>query len=250
MSKWQRINLVVFLVLIFVTVSLIYVLGKTSFSAPFGKPWHLLPAVHEDSISTIYKNSYQIMGKTPLRAMLLDSARTNVFILVDAWGVPVDEDVLALDLKEFEILPHKFALHRRLANYTSHAEHVEFRNNVASNVFLFGGDTLQYSRQEYIPALGFQSSIFCNNCGNNVIISKIDSVLLEPEHPQFVAWTALASTIGEHNKIRQTLSQIADLAKRHPKVRFVVQGTHRPVLCGPETRNSYKAHWVPVAILN
>lgn len=250
MSKWQRINLVVFLVLIFVTVSLIYVLGKTSFSAPFGKPWHLLPAVHEDSLSATYKGSYQIMGKTPLRATLLDTTKTNVFILIDAWGVPVDENILALDLKEFETLPRKFALHRRLANYTSHAEHAEFRNNFASNIFLFGGDSLQFNRREYIPALGFQNSIFCNNCGNNVIISKIDSVLLEPEHPQFVAWTALASTIGEHNKIRQTLSQIADLAKRHPEVRFVVQGTHRPVLCGPETRNSYKAHWVPVAILN
>ena len=250
MKRWQIINLIAFLMLIFATVSLIYVLGKMDLTGPLGKPWHLLPAVHEDSLSTTYKDTYQIMGKTPIRSSLYDSSRTNVFILVDAWGVPIDEDILALDLKEFETLPHKFAMHRRLANYTSHAEHAEFRNNFASNVFLFGGDTLQYRRQEYIPALGFQNSIFCNNCGNNVIISKIDSVLLEPEHPQFVAWTALASTIGEHNKIRQTLSQIADLAKRYPDVRFVVQGTHRPVLCGPETRNSYKAHWVPVAILN
>ncbi len=250
MKRWQIINLITFLMLIFATVSLIYILGKMDLTGPLGKPWHLLPAVHEDSLSATYKGSYQIMGKTPLRATLLDTTRTNVFILVDAWGVPVDEDILALDLKEFGPLPHKFALHRRLANYTSHAEHVEFRNNFASNVFLFGGDSLQFNRQEYIPALGFQNSIFCNNCGNNVIISKIDSVLLEPEHPQFVAWTALASTIGEHNKIRQTISQIADLAKRHPEVRIVVQGTHRPVLCGPETRNSYKAHWVPVAVLN
>lgn len=250
MKRWQIINLIAFLMLIFATVSLIYTLGKMDLTGPLGKPWHLLPAIHEDSLSATYKGSYQVMGKTPLRATLLDTTKTNVFILIDAWGVPVDENILALDLKEFETLPHKFALHRRLANYTSHAEHAEFRNNFASNVFLFGGVSLQFNRQEYIPALGFQSSIFCNNCGNNVIISKIDSVLLEPEHPQFVAWTALASTVGEHNKIRQTLSQIADLAKRHPEVRFVVQGTHRPVLCGPETRNSYKAHWVPVAILN
>ena len=250
MKRWQIINLIAFLMLIFATVSLIYVLGKMDLTGPLGKPWHLLPAVHEDSLSATYKGSYQVMGKTPLRATLLDTTKTNVFILIDAWGVPVDENILALDLKEFETLPHKFTLHRRLANYTSHAEHAEFRNNFASNIFLFGGDSLQFNRREYIPALGFQNSIFCNNCGNNVIISKIDSVLLEPEHPQFVAWTAMASTIGEYNKIRQTLSQIADLAKRHPEVRFVVQGTHRPVLCGPETRNSYKAHWVPVAILN
>lgn len=250
MNKWQRINLFVFFAMIFVTVSLIYVLGKMDFSAPFGKPWHLQPSVHEDSLSTTYKDNYQIIGKTPLRSSLYDTSRTNVFILVDAWGVPIDEYSLAIDFKIFENIPHKFALHQRLANYTRHAEHAEFRHNSTASLFIFDGDSLQFNRQEYIPALGFQNSIFCNNCGNNVIISKIDSVLLEPEHPQFVAWTALASTIGEHNKIRQTLTQIADLAKRHPEVRFVVQGTHRPVLCGPETRNSYKAHWVPVAVLN
>lgn len=250
MSKWQRINLVAFLVLIFVTVSLIYVLGKASFSAPFGKPWHLLPAVHEDTLSTIYKNSYQIMGKTPLRATLLDSAKTNVFILVDAWGVSIDESILSDDFRVLESISHKFALHRRLANYTSHAEHAEFRNNFANNIFLFGGDSLQFNRTDYIPEIGFQQAIYCQSCPNNMLIDKIDSMLTEPEHPQFVAWTALASTSGEHNKIRQTLTQIADLAKRHPEVRFVVQGTHRPVLCGPETRNSYKAHWVPVAVLN
>ena len=250
MSMWQRINLVAFLVLIFVTVSLIYVLGRASFSAPFGKPWHLLPAVHEDSLSTTYKGTYQIMDKTPLRAKLFDTTKTNVFILIDAWGVPIDENILALDLKEFGTLPHKFALHRRLANYTSHAEHAEFRNNFASNIFLFGGDSLQFNRTEYIPEIGFQQPSYCPNCSNNAIIDKIDSILTEPESPQFVAWTALASKVGDHSEIRQVLGQIADLAKKHPEVQFVIQGTHRPVLCGPEIRNSYKAHWVPVAILN
>lgn len=250
MCKWQRINLTAFFILIFVMVSLIYVLGKTNFSTPFGKPWHLLPAIHEDSLSTHYKDSYQIIEKNPLRTVFLDSTKVNVFILIDAWGVPVDEDILALDLKEFQTLPHKFALHRRLANYTSHAEHVEFRNNFTSSVYLFGGDSLQFNRTEYIPEIGFQQPSYCPNCSNNAIIDKIDSILTEPESPQFIAWTALASTVGNHKEIRQVLGQIANLAKKHPDVQFVIQGTHRPVLCGPEIRNSYKAHWVPVAVLN
>ena len=250
MKRWQRINLFVFLAMIFVTVSLIYVLGKMDFSAPFGKPWHLLPAVHEDSLSTTYKGTYQIMDKSPLRSSLYDTSRTNVFILVDAWGVPIDENILSGDFKVLESIPHKFALHRRLANYTSHAEHAEFRNNYASNAFLFGGDSTQFNRTEYIPEIGFQQTLYCPNCSNNTIIGKIDSILTEPEQPHFIAWTALASTVGDHDKIRQVLVQTADLAKKHPDVRFVIQGTHRPVLCGPEIRNSYKAHWVPVAVLN
>ena len=137
MKRWQRINLFVFLAMIFVTVSLIYVLGKMDFSAPFSKPWHLQPSIHEDSLSSIYKQNYQIIGKGSLRTILYDTSRTNVFILVDAWGVPTEEDILAEDFGVLENIPHEFALHRRLANYTSHAEHGEFRNNFASSVFFF-----------------------------------------------------------------------------------------------------------------
>lgn len=250
MSKWQRINLSAFIILIFVTVSLIYVLGKMNFSTAFDKPWHLLPTINEDSLSTTYKDSYQIMGKTPLRATLLDSTKTNVFILVDAWGVPIDENILADDFKAFERVPHKFALHRRLANYTKHAELAEFRNKSANSVYLFGGDSLQYNRFEYIPSLGFTKSIFCAICGNKDIILKIDSLLNEAEPSRFIAWTVLSSPIGEHSIIRLTLQQIANLARKHPETHFVIQGSHHPVLCGQEIKNLYKSHWVPVAILN
>jgi hypothetical protein len=249
MNKWQKINLVVFLTLIFLTASLIYVLRESDFSTPFGKPWHLQPSIHEDSLSAFYKKNYQIIGQSPLRFSLYDTTQTNVFILVDAWGVSMEEGILAEDFGVFENIPHKFALHRRLANYTSHAERVEFRNNLNS-LFLFGGDSMQFNRTEYIPKIGFQQALYCPNCTSNVIIGKIDSILTEQEHPLFIAWTAHASTIGSHNEIRQVLTQIADLAKRRPNVRFVIQGTHRPVLCEPEIRNSYKAHWVPVAVLN
>lgn len=249
MKKWQRVNLFVFLAMVFATVSLIYVLGKMDFTTPFGKPWHLLPSVHEDSLSVFYKANYDILGKRPLHLSMYDTSKTNVFILIDAWGVPTEERILAEDFKMLENIPHKFALHRRLANYTSHAEHAEFRNN-QNSLFLFGGDSSHFNRAEYIPEIGFQQTLYCPSCSNNAIIDKIDSVLIEPICPQFIAWTAQASTIGDSDEIRRVLKQITDLAQKHPEVRFVVQGTHRPVLCEPKIRNSYKAHWVPVAVLN
>jgi hypothetical protein len=250
MKRWQLVNLVTFVILIFATVSLVYVLGTMNFTTPFAKPWHLLPSVHEDSLSSVYKNEYQILGKSPLRAALFDSSRTNIFILVDAWGVPLQESILEEDLKVFKVLPHQFALHRRLANYTRHAEHAEFRNSFANSVFLFGGDSLQFNRQEYIPSLGFQNLVFCDSCKNEQMIETIDSLLSISLIPQFIAWTALASAAGDHDKIQLILRQIAELARKHPEVHFVVQGTHRPVLCDSNTRSSYKSHWVPVVILN
>ena len=134
MKRWQLVNLVAFIVLVFATVSLVYVLGTMNYTTPLAKPWHLLPSIHEDSLSTIYKKEYQILGKTPLRVDLFDSSQANVFILIDAWGVPLQEHLLKDDLIVLDSLPHQFALHRRLANYTRHAEHAEFRNDYANSM--------------------------------------------------------------------------------------------------------------------
>lgn len=251
MKKWQIANLVAFLVMIMFAGSLIYALGTMNLTSPYSKPWHLLPMVHEDSLSATYKANYDIIGASPLRLTLYDSSRTNIFILVDAWGVPVQESDLEEDMKVFEQIPHRFALHRRLANYTRHAEHAELRNNSSNSFYLFGGDSLQFNRYEYVPTLGFQQVFYCGECDNNYLVEKIDSLLnnVEPK-PDFIAWTVLASSIGNKKDIRQVLQKISTLASKHANVRFVVQGTHRPMLCGSETKKMYKSHWVPTVILN
>lgn len=108
----------------------------------------------------------------------------------------------------------------------------------------------------HFGAAGCYANIAAERGMLGAVFSNVDRFMAAPgaKHPVMgqnpFAWAALASTIGDHSDIRQILGQIAKLAKKHPDVRFVIQGTHRPVLCGPEIRNSYKAHWVPVAILN
>ena len=92
---------------------------------------------------------------------MYDSSQVNVFILVDAWGVPVEETLLESDFSLFRDIPHKFALHQRLANRTKHAERVEFRNVVSGNIYLFGGDSTEYDRSTYIKEIGFDKMFFC-----------------------------------------------------------------------------------------
>ena len=251
MRRWHKINLTFFLTMIFATCSMIYVIGTMNYSTSFSKPWHLLTSVHEDSLSTLYKDNYEIMGSAPLRTSLYDSSRTNVFILIDAWGVPVQEEKLQENMKIFEHIPHRFGLHRRLADYTRHAEHVEFRNNYDNSIYLFGGDSVQYGRQEYIPKLGFQQSLYCNRCENNSIIKMIDSLLnVKDSIPNFIAWTALASSVGGSQEIEKLLLKIETLAQKYPEVQFVLQGTHRPIMCDSQIKRTYKSHWVPVVVLS
>lgn len=252
MKKWQLINLIIFFALILTTVSLIYILGTMNYTTPFAKPWHLLSSIHEDSLSQEYKNLYKIEGAKPLFTKYFDSSKVNIFVLIDAWGVPTQEKIMQEDFRTFESLQSKctFALHRRLANNTRHAEHVEFRNHYKNTIFLFGGDSLQFNRTEYITDLGFKEHLFCSKCSNDSIITIIDSILIESNPPQFIAWTALANPVGNHDEIRSLFKKITNLAKKHTNIQFILQGTHRPMLCDYKKKSSYKSHWVPVVIIN
>ncbi len=249
MNKLQKISLFCFLGIAVVSASLIYILGTTSFSSPFGKPWHLSPSEHEDSLSLDYLKSYRIIAPKPLSQYYFDSSRTNIFILVDAWGVPVQESILSGEFAIFENIPHSFALHQRLANRNKYAERVELRNPAPNNLYLFGGDSLEYNRQKYIREMGFENTLYCNKCSDSLMLAKIDSVLAV-DSLKFIAWTTQSSRTGNKDSLRKTLSLIAKFANTHPELQIVAQGTHRPILGTPETRNSYKSHWVPVVILN
>lgn len=249
MSKWRKVNLIIFSFGVVVTMGLVYTIGSIMESSPFGKPWHLSPSVHEDSLSQEYLNDYKILDRNSLRKSLFDSTRTNVFILVDAWGVPIQESVLKEDFSYFENIPHAFALHQRLANRDKHAEHVEFRELPEKNIYLFGGNPLEYNRNEYIKELGFEKTLYCEKCPDGQMLSTIDS-LLANDSLNFIAWTTQSSRTGDKDSLQVSLKQIADFARRHADVLFVVQGTHRPILGSPKTRNAHKSHWVPVVVLN
>ena len=249
MKKWQKVNLVVFAIVVLFFTSLVYVFEKTSFSNSFVKPWHLLPSVHEDSLSQIYLNEYRILNNRSLYKQLYDSSRVNVFILVDAWGVPVDESLLKEDFSFFSDIPHICAIHQRLGNRTKHAERVELMNGAKNAIYLFGGDSLEYNRQAYLKELGFTTNLFCQHCSDSVMLFKIDS-LLANDSLKFMAWTTQSSRLGSRDSLHKSLLIIADFAKRHPDLQIVVQGTHRPILGTPEVRHMYKSHWVPAIILN
>ena len=249
MRKYQKINLILFLCIIVITSVLVYISEMVIPPIFQNKPWHLQPTVHEDSLSFDYKSLYKILGKQSVSKQFKDSTRPQIVILVDAWGVPVQESVLAEDFSIFKDIPHIYSIHQRLANRTKHAERVEFRNDVSENIYLFGGDSMEYNRPEYIREMGFSKTLFCQHCSNRAMLEKIDSVLVQ-DSLKFVAWTTQSSRTGDRESLLHSLQLIANFAKKHPEAMIIVQGTHRPILGAPEVRRSYKAHWVPAVVLN
>ena len=259
MTRLQRISLLAFAVFVVLAVALSYMMGATLF-ADQDKPWHMQPFTDADSLTAEYTGKYELLDRRALLPKFIDSSRTTVAILVDAWGVPFDENLLAEDFAVFKDLPHKEYLHHRLANRTRHAEFAELRipgdsTRPHDGVYLFGGDSLEYGRNLYLDSLGYGVRLFCQKCPDSVMAAMLDSVLAavagdSASLVKNIAWTTQNSRDGDRAKLHTTLRLIADVARRHPEARFIVQGTHRPILGDPKIRRESFTHWVPAVVIN
>ena len=248
MNSGKKISLLFFFLFVLFSTSLLYVLG-IDFLSKQSKPWQLQHSVHEDSLSSEMKREYQVVDKASLLNHFRDSSRVTVLVLVDSWGVSNDERKLREDFAIFNDVPHKYYIHQRMANRTKHAENVEYRHDDSVGVFLFGGDSLEYGRKEYIPLLGYSCLLFWQNSTDSFMIAKLDSLIQESRFRVY-AWTTQDSRFGNRDKLHNTLQGLSGLAQKYPDIHFIVQGLHRPILGSPETRRAYKSHWVPAAILN
>lgn len=218
MTKSQKINLAIFLAFIALVIPLSYIMGS-DFMGKQEKPWHMQGAVHEDSLSQEYLHKYKILDKVPVTLQIKRHKEKRVLILIDAWGVPFDEQKLAKEFAIFKDVPHKFAIHKRLKNVTAHAEKVEFRADSLDSLVVVD------------------------------MLERIEPLLMIPDY-KTMALTIHDSKFGSEDILQNVLKEIAKLIKKFPDVQFIVQGAHRPILGTPETRRKYYAHWVPVVILN
>lgn len=257
MNKFQKLGFGIFVAFFVFAVVFSYVVNSSLFEKST-KPWHMQPAIDADSLTEEYISKYEQFDSRKLISRFADSSRTTVSILVDAWGVPFDGKLLAEEFAVFKDFPHKEFLHQRLANRTRHAEFAELRISGDSarphdGVYLFGGDSLEYGRNLYMDSLGYGVQLFCQKCPDSVMAATLDSVLAAvavdtTSHVKNVAWTTQGSRDGDRAKLHTTLRLVADVARRHPEARFIVQGTHCPILGDPKIRRESFAHWVPVVI--
>lgn len=140
--------------------------------------------------------------------------------------------------------------------------------------FLFGGDSLEQYRNKYIANIGFEETFYGKppSGGKAIIdvkmIEIIDSILTDSTHKHFIAWTTRGTKfpmpefpniynintddIDLHYStiLHYVLFHIAELARQHPKTRFIVQGDHNPILSPIQFQERFYKRWVPFIILN
>lgn len=222
----------------------------------------------------------------------VDTTRSNVVVLVESWGVPMDAGLFAQELAVFEGSLKERGIHFRISSRTRTAERTDlldsawrspgrrdslFMPNRFAGLgyhtsFFFGGDSSIQWRYKYIKRIGFRQEFWTDTTtGDSAMASRIDSLLNAPtcdslsdstcQNRHFIAWTTrdtrfpISDDPVETEKIYYerlfgTLRIIADLAKKHPEVRFVVQGDHEPILSPLEFQAKFYKRWVPFVVLN
>lgn len=245
--------------------------------------------VQRKHIANEYQKKYTITDSVSITRDYTDSNRNNVIILVESWGVPLDITRFSTELTHLKGIPQTSGIHNRMYSRTRTAERedlmhhytvdsLRFRDTTFlpkifakmgyKTTFLFGGDSLEHQRFKYINKIGFGQAIYGNRLNDSTIANKIDSILADTTQKHFIAWTtrdtkfpmkgfpgiynsdANAIDSAYSHRLGQTLSLIAELARKHPDTRFIVQGDHNPILSPITFQELFYKRWVPFIILN
>jgi hypothetical protein len=142
--------------------------------------------------------------------------------------------------------------------------------------FIYGGDSLVQMRNKYIRNVGFDEMFYGASGGSGAeprtdreSAALLDSLLsVQDSALRFIAWTTLdtrfplqgfkdpykidvaAVDSAYTERLAGTLQLIVNLAKKHPDVRFILQGDHNPILSPLKFQEKFYKRWVPFVVLN
>ena len=264
------------------------------------------------NIAEDFRGKYLVTDSVTITKEYLDTSRSNVVILVESWGVPLELACFESQLTVFQGLPQTVGIHNRMYSRTRTAEREDLISEIHrdtgrdssgytgykkdtvflpqvlnrqgfATTFMYGGDSLIQYRNKYIYNVGFVNTVFGEACGKNrencfiadkIIAVRIDSLLSQAEKSQvelplvgtsrpkqFIAWTTSDSRFPMNidagsledvyfERLEGTLQLVADLVKKHPEVRFIVQGDHNPILSPLKFQEKFYKRWVPFVVLN
>ena len=253
--------------------------------------------VARDSLPESFRAKYFTTDSATITRGFVDSTRTNVLVLVESWGVPLDMNRFAKQLQVFDGISNQVGAHHRMYSRTRTAEREDLIYSVSRDStghrdtvfipqvlraqgvktqFIYGGDSLVQMRNKYIRNVGFDETFFGISANSGVkprtdreSAALLDSLLsVQDSALRFIAWTTLdtkfplqgfkdpykidiaALDSAYTERLAGTLQLVADLAKKHPEVRFIVQGDHNPILSPLKFQEKFYKRWVPFVVLN
>lgn len=253
--------------------------------------------VARDSLPESFKAKYFTTDSATITRDFVDSTRTNVLVLVESWGIPLDSNRFAKQMRVFDDIPNQVGAHHRMYSRTRTAEREDLIYSVSRDStgrrdtiflpqvllakgvktqFIYGGDSLVQMRNKYIRNVGFDETFFGISANSGVeprtdreSTALLDSLLsVQDSTLRFIAWTTLdtkfplqgfmdpykidvaALDSAYTERLTGSLQLVAELAKKHPGVRFIVQGDHNPILSPLKFQEKFYKRWVPFVVLN
>jgi len=245
--------------------------------------------VQRKHVADDYKAKYMVTDSVTITRDYVDTLRNNVIILVESWGVPLDINRFDSQLKAFNGIPMTAGIHNRMYSRTRTAEREDLMLSFTVDSlrrrdttflpkvygamgfethYLYGGDSLEQWRYKYIRNIGFADVFYGNGLDDNDMVLKVDSILADSTKKHFIAWTTRKTRFPMAEfpdiygsdvdgvdsayaaKLRQTLARVAEMARKHPETRFIVQGDHNPILSPVEFQEKFYKRWVPFVVLN
>ena len=241
-------------------------------------------------LSKDFRIRYNATDSVTVTKYHVDSARSNVVVLVESWGIPMDTVKFNDELAVFGELTRLQGMHSRTFSRTYTAEREDlldssWRDSTGRRdslfmpkrlaelgyrtSFFFGGDSTIQWRYKYIRNIGFEQVFWTDSTTvDSIMAAKLDSLLSDGNdslglvpNRKFIAWTTRDTRFPisddpieteklYYERLFGTLQMVADLARKHPDVRFVVQGDHNPILGPLEFQNRFYKRWVPFVVLN
>ena len=245
--------------------------------------------VARDSLPESFKAKYFTTDSATITRGFIDSTKTNVLVLVESWGIPLDTNRFAKQLQIFDGVATQVGAHHRMYSRTRTAEREDLifqvtrdsaghrdtvflpqvlRAQGVKTQFIYGGDSLVQMRNKYIRNVGFDEA-FYGARADRESAALLDSLLIVQDTAlRFIAWTTLdtkfplqgfkdpyrievtAVDSAYTERLAGTLQLVANLAKKHPDVRFIVQGDHNPILSPLKFQEKFYKRWVPFVVLN
>lgn len=245
--------------------------------------------VARDSLPESFKAKYFTTDSATITRGFVDSTKTNVLVLVESWGVPLADERFAKQLQVFDGVAMQVGAHHRMYSRTRTAEREDLIFQVARDSagrrdtvflpqvlraqgiktqFVYGGDSLVQMRNKYIRNVGFDETFYGSRTDRESA-ALLDSLLsVQDGALRFIAWTTLdtkfpllgfkdpyrievtAVDSAYAERLAGTLQLVANLAKKHPDVRFIVQGDHNPILSTLKFQEKFYKRWVPFVVLN
>lgn len=240
--------------------------------------------IERDSLSSNFKEKYLVLDTASVTMQFIDTSKLNVMILVESWGIDLDIEEWQNKLRVFQDFNKQVGAHSRAYSRSRTAEREDllyqitrqdfkkdsiflpqyFNNLGFHSYYYYAGNAEDHKRDQYIYNLGFSEVHFGGT--DSSIYLKIDSLLktLEASPPALIAFSTthtkfplspqnLSPDLLEKlytQRLTETLKNIANLAEKHPTVRFILQGDHEPILSPLAFQNKFYKRWVPLVVLH